>query len=200
MKFDKKLAAVLAVCIIALLILGFVASGQGQPNLPQNGGTAGQPNQPQNGGTAGNLPQNGSATLANPASVFCVEHGGTIKIVTAADGSQSGLCVFPDGSQCEEWAYFRGECSPGSPAARGNVTGGVKDQTPGEITPGTVQIPLKNLTNDTIIPPPPPPPPPPMNVSSLLESDFMVVDDSLPNLLTNQKPVEMPPPPENKTG
>ena len=29
---------------------------------------------------------------------------------TAADGSQSGICVFPDGSTCDEWAYFRGEC------------------------------------------------------------------------------------------
>jgi hypothetical protein len=28
----------------------------------------------------------------------------------AADGSQSGVCVFPDGSTCDEWAYFRGEC------------------------------------------------------------------------------------------
>jgi hypothetical protein len=23
------------------------------------------------------------------------------------------VCVFPDGSECEEWAYFRAECAPG---------------------------------------------------------------------------------------
>jgi len=51
--------------------------------------------------------------MPNPASVYCEQHGGKLKIVTAADGSQSGICIFPDGSECEEWAYFRGECKPG---------------------------------------------------------------------------------------
>ena len=48
--------------------------------------------------------------MANPASVFCVQKGNKLEIRTAADGSQTGICVFPDGSTCEEWAYFRGEC------------------------------------------------------------------------------------------
>ena len=48
--------------------------------------------------------------LPNPASVYCEQHGNTLVIQTAADGSQSGVCVFPDGSTCDEWAYFRGEC------------------------------------------------------------------------------------------
>lgn len=55
--------------------------------------------------------------IANPASVYCEEHGGTVDIRTAADGSQSGACVFPDGSECDEWAYFRGECQPLSATA-----------------------------------------------------------------------------------
>jgi len=50
--------------------------------------------------------------LANPASVFCEENGGTLEIRDEADG-QVGYCVFPDGSECEEWAYYRGECGPG---------------------------------------------------------------------------------------
>ena len=53
------------------------------------------------------------ANMPNPASVYCEENGGTLKIVTASDGSQSGVCTFPDGSTCDEWAYFRGECKPG---------------------------------------------------------------------------------------
>lgn len=52
------------------------------------------------------------ASMANPASVFCVQNGNRLEIRTAADGSQSGACVFPDGSICEEWAYYRGECGP----------------------------------------------------------------------------------------
>src|SRR5512134_1361796 len=59
-----------------------------------------------------NLPQ---ADIPNPASAYCIEQGYKSEIRTAADGSQSGVCIFPDGSECDEWAYFRGECdaSPG---------------------------------------------------------------------------------------
>ena len=55
------------------------------------------------------IPQAG---IPNPASVNCEQNGNKLEIRTAADGSQSGICVFPDGSTCEEWAYFRGECGP----------------------------------------------------------------------------------------
>jgi putative hemolysin len=51
-------------------------------------------------------------SMPNPASVYCEEQGNTLEIQTAEDGSQSGICIFPDGSSCEEWAYFRGECRP----------------------------------------------------------------------------------------
>ena len=53
-----------------------------------------------------------TSSLPNPASVHCEQNGGKLQIVTAADGSQSGVCTFPDGSKCDEWAYFRGECGP----------------------------------------------------------------------------------------
>ena len=49
--------------------------------------------------------------MPNPASVFCEENGGTLEIREDASGGQYGVCIFPDGSECEEWAYFRGECS-----------------------------------------------------------------------------------------
>ncbi|MDO9231270.1 MAG: DUF333 domain-containing protein [bacterium] len=48
--------------------------------------------------------------IANPASVFCEQNGGKLEIITAEDGGQSGMCKFSDGSQCEEWAFQRGEC------------------------------------------------------------------------------------------
>jgi hypothetical protein len=53
------------------------------------------------------MPQAG---IPNPASVFCTEQGNKHEIRMAADGSQNGICVFPDGSECDEWAYYRGEC------------------------------------------------------------------------------------------
>ena len=42
--------------------------------------------------------------LANPASVYCEDNGGSLEIRTAADGSQTGFCTLPDGTVCEEWA------------------------------------------------------------------------------------------------
>jgi putative hemolysin len=56
---------------------------------------------------ATDMPQ---ANMPNPASVYCEQNGNQLEIRTAADGSQSGVCIFPDGSTCDEWAYFRGEC------------------------------------------------------------------------------------------
>ena len=50
--------------------------------------------------------------MPNPASVYCEQNGNKLEIRTAADGSQNGICVFPDGSTCDEWAYYRGECGP----------------------------------------------------------------------------------------
>ncbi|SOZ37379.1 DUF333 domain-containing protein [Cupriavidus neocaledonicus] len=50
--------------------------------------------------------------MANPASVNCAQRGGKLQIVTTPAG-QTGLCTFPSGRQCEEWALMRGECTPG---------------------------------------------------------------------------------------
>ena len=48
--------------------------------------------------------------LANPASVFCVEQGGTVEIVDEA-GGQVGYCVLPDGRRLDEWEFFRSSTS-----------------------------------------------------------------------------------------
>jgi putative hemolysin len=50
--------------------------------------------------------------LPNPASVYCEEQGGTLEIREDENG-QYGVCLFDDGSECDEWAYYRGECAPG---------------------------------------------------------------------------------------
>lgn len=65
--------------------------------------------QPDPGPVATDTPQ---ANLPNPASFYCEQQGYRLEIRTATDGSQYGICVFPDGSECEEWAYYRGECLP----------------------------------------------------------------------------------------
>ncbi len=64
--------------------------------------------------TAPDAPATGTAgtNLANPASVHCRETGNTLELQTTADGGQQGVCVFPDGSTCDEWAFFRNSCGP----------------------------------------------------------------------------------------
>ncbi len=51
--------------------------------------------------------------LPNPASLFCQEQGYELEMREEAGGT-AGYCLFPDGTECEEWAFFRGECKPGT--------------------------------------------------------------------------------------
>lgn len=44
--------------------------------------------------------------MANPASVFCVQQGGKLRMVKTERG-EHGICVLPDGREIEEWAFFR---------------------------------------------------------------------------------------------
>jgi len=49
--------------------------------------------------------------LPNPAAVHCVEVLGGIYELLDAPAGQLGVCVLPDGRQCEEWELFRtGTC------------------------------------------------------------------------------------------
>jgi len=136
MQTKRNLAALVAVCLIGLFMFGCMTKPLQQGNVTQENNT--------------------NATIANPASVYCEQHGGTLSIVTAADGSQSGLCVFPNGSQCDEWAYYRGECAP---------------------------------TNQTAVNAS-------ANASGLDESDFLVVDDSMPNVFTDEQTTTVPETPQ----
>lgn len=95
--------------------------------------------------TATDMPQ---TNMPNPASVYCEQNGNKLEIHTADDGSQSGVCVFPNGNTCDEWAYFRGECDPAvqanpTPAATVTATseasgdGAGEDASGGYMPPGT---------------------------------------------------------------
>jgi putative hemolysin len=85
---------------LAALVLALAMTSCGQPATP--------PTQAAPEPTIG---------MPNPAAVYCEEQGNTVAIRTDEKGGQYGVCIFPDGSECDEWAYYRGECSPGeSPA------------------------------------------------------------------------------------
>ncbi len=49
--------------------------------------------------------------IPNPSSVYCHALGYDTETRTNPEtGGQVGYCVFPDGSVCEAWAFYRGEC------------------------------------------------------------------------------------------
>jgi predicted secreted protein/putative hemolysin len=64
------------------------------------------------------------AGMANPASLYCGEAGGTLAIEKDAAGGEYGMCTFPNGTSCEEWALFRGEgCKAGVTAVTTTAAG-----------------------------------------------------------------------------
>jgi putative hemolysin len=63
--------------------------------------------------SSGSVATPSTAGLANPASIHCQEQGGTHEMRQDGSGGTFGVCVFSDGSECEEWAFFNGECQPG---------------------------------------------------------------------------------------
>lgn len=83
----------------------------GNPSKPMPASGCGQVSG-KNINTNGNINANtnGSVGLANPASVNCVNRGGTLEIRTDENGGQLGICKFKNGKECDEWALFRGEC------------------------------------------------------------------------------------------
>ena len=50
--------------------------------------------------------------VPNPASFYCQEMGYEIELRTVAGGTQ-GICIFPDGKECEEWDFLSGSCGIG---------------------------------------------------------------------------------------
>ncbi|MEI8364367.1 MAG: DUF333 domain-containing protein [archaeon] len=50
--------------------------------------------------------------IANPASTYCINNGGTLSIIDTSAG-QIGICNFANGTACEEWAFMRELCKDG---------------------------------------------------------------------------------------
>ncbi|HID33739.1 MAG TPA: DUF333 domain-containing protein [Anaerolineae bacterium] len=53
------------------------------------------------------------AKLANPAANYCVDQGFRYESRKDAQGNAYGVCIFDDGTECDAWAYYRGECGQG---------------------------------------------------------------------------------------
>ncbi len=73
-------------------------------------------------GTGAGGARTGKVGIANPASVNCIQQGGTLTILKRGDGGEYGICTFNDGRLCEEWSLFRGECPEGGVRVEKDVT------------------------------------------------------------------------------
>lgn len=55
-------------------------------------------------------PSEDAVQIANPASQACIAYGYEIDMRKDNAGGEVGYCLFPDGTECEEWSFFRNEC------------------------------------------------------------------------------------------
>lgn len=87
--------------LLLAVVVGCAGANEGSEPAPPAAATASAPDS-----------GSGGARLANPASTNCVERGGQLEMIEGPGGT-AGVCRFADGSRCEEWRFFRGECAPG---------------------------------------------------------------------------------------
>jgi putative hemolysin len=80
-----------------------------------------------------------AAGLPNPASVYCEEQGYALEM-REGEGGTYGVCLFPDGSECDEWAYYRGECAPGDSQVAPEEAPAAPDETPAALAEDGWQI------------------------------------------------------------
>ena len=52
------------------------------------------------------------AAIPNPASKNCLDKGGKLEMREETAGTL-GICKFTDGTECEEWKFYRNECQKG---------------------------------------------------------------------------------------
>jgi putative hemolysin len=105
--------------IASSLLLAACAAARVSPATEAVPGVTSQPNMP------------------NPAAVYCEQQGYQTEIRTSADGSQVGFCLFPNGSECDQWAYYRGECKPVEPGTKTSIP--TEYPTPFPIDPADYQ-------------------------------------------------------------
>jgi putative hemolysin len=86
---NQKLVIRVGILIVVIALVVFAISQSRNTSEPEN--------------------SDNNVQIANPASVYCVEQGGTVDIRTDADGNQYGMCILADGTEIEEWELFRSQ-------------------------------------------------------------------------------------------
>ncbi len=80
-----------------------------------------------------------SGGIANPASTYCIEQGGEVDIREDEEGNQYGVCVFPDGKEVQEAAFYKGDDKPRFPGPESPGDNGWAEQPWWTIVMGTAR-------------------------------------------------------------
>jgi len=59
------------------------------------------------------------ASLSPLARAYCNDLNYTYEIRTNPDGSEYGVCILPDGTVCDSWEFYRGNCTAASGSGEG---------------------------------------------------------------------------------
>lgn len=113
----KKIVSIIGICLfgiaVIVLMIRFIYGGPEDMWVCESGGWVkhGNPRDPKPervcGVSQNEARQNENVQVANPASVFCLEKGGSLEFRGDADGNVYGVCIFDDGTECDEWNFFR---------------------------------------------------------------------------------------------
>lgn len=123
----KTLTAVILILLIIAVIIGIASYNFSLNQLPQTGDNINQSITDFDSCAAAGYPILESyppqcktpdgrsfvqevTEISNPASEYCIENGGRLEIRKDLQG-EAGFCIFDNGKECEEWAFFNGECS-----------------------------------------------------------------------------------------
>jgi putative hemolysin/C1A family cysteine protease len=109
--FAPAAAATFAALAATLILWGQIAGGSqdhpavsSQQNAAQDGPTSESVSS-----CGANNSQGDRLGMANPAATYCKDLGYDYSVVETNDGER-GKCIFPDGTQCEEWNFLAGKC------------------------------------------------------------------------------------------
>lgn len=103
-------AAVVAALALSLAFWGPAAGGNSNgpsPSVEQDAVQEELASQPK--ATCGGAEQADRLGMANPAATYCKELGYEYHVAQTGKGEE-GMCLLPDGKECEEWAFLAGEC------------------------------------------------------------------------------------------
>jgi putative hemolysin len=97
MKKQKKIivSIVAVILITGIVLIGFYVN-KNMNNPSENNET--------------NEINNTNTEIPDPAGFICNELGYKIQVVTDKEGGQRGVCIFPDKTECGEWAFYAGLC------------------------------------------------------------------------------------------